>query len=60
MQRALDCPTVIMGVLGCETLAAFGATAVENQATFGGSHTGTETVGALTLLYTGLKCSFHG
>lgn len=35
--------------LGCQTLAAFGATAIDHLAAFGGGHAGTETVGATAL-----------
>ena len=44
---------------GCETLAAFGATAIDDLAAALGGHPRTETVSALTLQYAGLKSSFH-
>ena len=45
---------------GCQTLAAFGTTTLDDEATIFGCHTCTETVVALTLEYAGLECSFHG
>ena len=42
-----------------KTCAAFGATACENLAAFGGWHTLAETVLVHSLAVVGLKCSFH-
>ena len=46
-------------VLCRQTLTTFGATASQYLAAAFGSHTGTETVIALTLQITGLESSFH-
>tara|TARA_R100000900_G_scaffold108691_5_gene84409 strand:- start:513 stop:887 length:375 start_codon:yes stop_codon:yes gene_type:complete len=43
-----------------QSLATFGTTTSQYSATVFGGHASTETVGALTLQYAGLKCSFHG
>ena len=42
-----------------QTLAATGATTVENSAATLGCHAGTETVSASAFDYAGLECSFH-
>lgn len=45
--------------LGGEALAALGATAADDGAAVGGSHTGTEAVGTLSADLAGLVSSFH-
>ena len=45
--------------LGGQGLAALGATAIDNGAAVGGSHTSTEAVGALSADLAGLVSSFH-
>jgi hypothetical protein len=42
-----------------QTLAALGATVLDDLTAVCGGHTGTETVGTLALDYAGLKSSFH-
>ena len=44
---------------GCEALAPLGAAACNHGAATLGCHAGSETVGALALEYSGLKCSLH-
>jgi hypothetical protein len=43
-----------------QVFTAFGTAAVQDLTTVTGAHAGTETVGALTFNFTGLKSSFHG
>lgn len=45
--------------LSRQTLATFGATAVQNLTTIFGSHAGTEAVITFAFQNAGLECSFH-
>ena len=45
--------------LGGQALAAFGTSAVDQGATVGSAHAGTETVGTLSADFAGLIGSFH-
>jgi hypothetical protein len=44
---------------GSEALATFGTTACDNSPSAFGGHARTKAMGALTLEYAGLECSFH-
>lgn len=45
--------------LGAETLPAFGTTRIDNGTAGTGAHSGTKTMGTLTLEVAGLESSFH-
>lgn len=47
------------GILHSQTLATFGAAALQNQTAVLGGHTCTETVSALAAEVARLKCTFH-